>query len=356
MIYFFVLFTILGLCYLFEHAKISKKSKWIYWFVPSAIIILAFFSMQRGASGTDNLRFYEPYYYKYIVGGMKYSGKEYGYYLLCKLLYKINPTYKFELFGISSVIWSAFFFGTLKYDSKTKKSVLFLTLFLFCFYLAPSFNIMRQTLAASVVYVSYFYLIQRKPIKYIICILIATMFHTTAIVLLPMYFVISNENRKGYTLKNTLINVAIFLSPFIFIYSFDFLINLSIFEKYKTIYGETISLDIRPTRLIARIPLYILEIYLFVKTKRKMTVREIFWGEIVILEAMSIVLGFYSTWAYRLMYYFSFGHPLFVMESTTVLHGKNRKTIFFICGLYFIVYFTVFHGILKYDQIFPYNP
>ena len=54
-----------------------------------------------------------------------------------------------------------------------------------------SFNVMRQIMAVSIVIWSIRYIEQRKFIKYVIVIMIAATFHTSAIFMLPMYFLLN---------------------------------------------------------------------------------------------------------------------------------------------------------------------
>lgn len=65
------------------------------------------------------------------------------------------------------------------------------TLFLFItmgFY-ALQFNIIRQMLAVAIVLYSIKYIQEKKIIKYILCILVAYLCHSTAIIMIPFYFI-----------------------------------------------------------------------------------------------------------------------------------------------------------------------
>jgi len=54
-----------------------------------------------------------------------------------------------------------------------------------------SFNITRQIIAAAIVFASSRYLYQRNFVKYFFCILIAALFHKTALVMLIFYFILN---------------------------------------------------------------------------------------------------------------------------------------------------------------------
>lgn len=87
-----------------------------------------------------------------------------------------------------------------------------------------SFGAIRQALSSAFVVMSFPYLMRRKFWKYLICVLIASMFHVTSLVMLPMYFVLSR--------KVSILNTAIIAIVSVVVrYSYDFIFD--ILEVYK---------------------------------------------------------------------------------------------------------------------------
>lgn len=80
------------------------------------------------------------------------------------------------------------------------------------FYLM-SLTIIRQYIAISIVFFSLKYIVDRNFFKYFILITIASIFHTTALVTLPMYFLYRVKFTKIFSL--IIIFLSIFISPFL---------------------------------------------------------------------------------------------------------------------------------------------
>ena len=60
-----------------------------------------------------------------------------------------------------------------------------------------SFNIIRQTLVTAIFLFSIRFIVRKEPIKYVICILIASTFHKTALVYLLVYFLVNIKISKS---------------------------------------------------------------------------------------------------------------------------------------------------------------
>lgn len=89
-----------------------------------------------------------------------------------------------------------------------------LSIFLFIAFgmLANSFNIMRQWMAASILFAGRKYVIDKQFLKYLIVVLIASCFHQTAIIMIPFYFIVrmkGNDKFRFFIIFLTII-VAIF--------------------------------------------------------------------------------------------------------------------------------------------------
>ena len=201
----------------------------------NAITILAAF---RGNTGTDTLKFYEPFYEKYILYGSKYQGIEFGFYWLCKFGYALFNSFEGVLFTIATVIWFNFFY-VIKYFKNLKINLVIYSIFLISFYMGPSMNIMRQLVATSFFLIAITKILEHKLWQYIVWIIVASLFHTSAIILLPIYFLYVDIENKKY--KNFFFTLMICLLPVIFFLFFKVVINIPIFSKYKSIYGENLT-------------------------------------------------------------------------------------------------------------------
>ncbi|WP_350020182.1 EpsG family protein [Priestia flexa] len=111
---------------------------------------------------------------------------------------------------------------------KNSKNVyLSIYLFITLMYYYSSMNILRQYIAVSIIVFGYEYVKERKFIRYLFSIIVASFFHTTAVMAIFIYFL--------YTLKFSFKRVLLFLVYtlviyFMFVPFFNFIIDL--FPRY----------------------------------------------------------------------------------------------------------------------------
>ena len=90
------------------------------------------------------------------------------------------------------------------------------------------FNGARQAIAASIISVALIYLVEKKLLKYIIVVLIASSFHSTAIIMVPFYFLLNFKYSK--------INLTIYaIGSFVSLYYLSLFLSVfdsSTFERY----------------------------------------------------------------------------------------------------------------------------
>ena len=111
---------------------------------------------------------------------------------------------------------------TVLYKCKNKISFAISLLCYLCIFYGRTFNILRQALALSIVFYAINNLIDNKEKKFIICVLIATLFHFTAIfalIILPIKKICySNNNRKNiyvFIVITASILITIYIEPVI---------------------------------------------------------------------------------------------------------------------------------------------
>ena len=111
---------------------------------------------------------------------------EIGYVLLVKAISLLtnNPNYMFviisfiTLFGICVFVY--------KYSSIKWMSIL---LFISLGFYYTSFNMIRQFIAIAIVMLSYKYLIEKNFLKFFMIVLCASLFHMSALIFIPFYFI-----------------------------------------------------------------------------------------------------------------------------------------------------------------------
>lgn len=127
---------------------------------------------------------------------------------------------------------------TIKYGVMKRYSVniyFSLLLYLVSVFIIFDINGLRQGLALSFVMLSLHFVVQRKPLYYLLCVVFATLIHESAIIFLPFYWVahipFSFRKRIVYTL--VAISIAILLSWFMSRYGCSLLAHFSSFYSER---------------------------------------------------------------------------------------------------------------------------
>lgn len=129
---------------------------------------------------------------------------------------------KLSMFIICSIVTIALYIYTIrKYSPSFVFSVL---LYVFVGSWHGSFNAMRQYLAAAILFVGHRYLYDRKLLKYLLVVFLATAFHKTAVVMLPVYFLVGRK----ISLKNITLCILMVIA---IRYGYDFLFSTMSFLK-----------------------------------------------------------------------------------------------------------------------------
>ena len=221
-IYFF--FMALSLVsYLTPRLRDSSRWFWAY------NIIMAFFLCFGYMCGSD-WRTYEPFYNEIDLSHLFENNRtEPGYYL-----YMLPWRFLDVSFWSYFIITKLLIFISISYIiRKYADDIQYLTWFVFlpqAGFFTFIDNPMRNAIAAAIFFISVKYIIKRNFKKYLICCLLASSFHATALVLPPLYFILYRHiSTKAYIItflivfvffgipglfENILINVG-GINPFI---------------------------------------------------------------------------------------------------------------------------------------------
>lgn len=156
-----------------------------------------------------------------------YTG-EYGYWILNWLLHFVSDKYMVLLVVIAVVVVGCYQLTIVKYSLNHLISFfVFMTMGFYTFF----FNGARQGIACAIYALAIGPLFDRNLIKYLGLVLLASLFHKTAIMTLPVYFVFNKDN----TIKT---NLLIFLIGVAGAYFFQNFVDLGkIFDERYQYYG-----------------------------------------------------------------------------------------------------------------------
>lgn len=188
-IYLFLIISSMCIYLLNKYMKnetIEKTLTFILFF------ILFIISAIRKHVGTD----YGTYQYVYTsIKDREYDkeGMEIGYFYLNKLVYNLFGG-EYAIFIITSLIIIVLTYITIK---KFSVDPIFSGILFMCLLYITGFNIIRQHIAVAIIFYSLRYC--ETKIKWIIPIIIASLFHITSLFVIPFYFIAKlNLNRKYY--------------------------------------------------------------------------------------------------------------------------------------------------------------
>lgn len=123
-----------------------------------------------------------------------------------------------SLFIATSFFQIIFFFG-----GHLNKRLLFLlplsSFFLVTYLLGTMNNVMRQYIAFMIIFCGTTFIFKRSVIRYSLTIFLASLFHKSAIVLLPFYYIVNRDNIfKGRVMQYILIGISFILGKVLLSY------------------------------------------------------------------------------------------------------------------------------------------
>lgn len=160
------------------------KPKAIIPLMLSAFILLIFASLKDVSVGTDSMNYYNYFMnVKELKHEIFYSGIQRGWYYFNLFFYYIG-SYNIFLF----ICYTIVFTGLSIYIQRTSQNnILPILLFVLLYFYCSSLNVMRQYIALGVYLIALTYL-DKDKVKYIIWVLVASLFHYSAIFCLVLLF------------------------------------------------------------------------------------------------------------------------------------------------------------------------
>lgn len=229
-----------------QHAsKYYKKNKWIFLFL--SIIVLAIPSLFAGFRGSEVGTDVEVYAlpeftaslrYKNISDYLEWTGTDIGFAVLAWLCANLFNSFNVFLIIIELLQLFPIYIVAMKLKDKAEPWLVVFTFF--CLHYIVGFNIMRQSMAASFVLLAYVLMKEKRIVQMILSILIAQLFHSTAIVGYALIYAISFVFRMKNKYFRFLITGVVAIVAILILSSWEavasLLINSGMFqvEKFQT--------------------------------------------------------------------------------------------------------------------------
>ena len=206
---------ILTLLFIMFWIWVEKKSlnRNAFWFPLSILVLFASFRSYRVGTDTGT-------YVRNFINQLDYhyfdfrDGVEFGYQLIEYLLLRFTNNYFWLFFVTSFIVVFCYLYVFKKYSKDYIASVyVFITLGTYTFF----FNGLRQGLAMAIFALAIPYLIKRNFFKYILICILASFFHTTALLMIPFYLLVNLNVKLLYKLVATFLG-SLILSKFLITY------------------------------------------------------------------------------------------------------------------------------------------
>lgn len=276
--------------------------------------------------------------YQYY-GGQEYSsiiqnykiGDPIGYYLFAKWAASFGSERWF-------FFWLAFIslFPPMLYFLREWEDASELPLMLFMYFFGPyifAFSAIKQGVAIGMLIFSLTYVTRRKFLRFLLCIIIACTFHSTAMVFIPMYFLL-NRDMELSTWKRAAILIAVVLV----------MVNLESvlsgvmggrFEGYalETVYGRNRSFWLYSLLAVV--------FFLYRKVLKQIDLRNDLLVLMMIIGAMCQFLGFSNAFAKRIGEYFAFSQVFLLPQMMFLFNERSQKVAQTLLCIYVVAMFLI---------------
>ena len=274
-----------------------------------------------------------------------FYNSEFGYTFLNVLISFFTENRYIFILIITLIIYICLFISLRKYTENYPLAVvLFMGLWFFF-----TFTYLRQVLAATIVWLSIQYVIERKLWKFLVVFLIGFSMHNSAIIFFPLYFIPLRKFSPKLIVGVMLFLLLLGLSP----------LPNSLFEVY-----ESSSIVERHAEYNAsgdlRIP-YILEafffLYLILKSYKYIPADK---SHVVLLNMALIFCGILLLFVRsenggRLSWYYMIGIIATITSICTYKTNIQNKIPLFLIGLSLFLYIRIYTGWQVYLNLYPYK-
>ncbi len=337
-------------------AQEEHKNLGFYFFSLLAILIPSILAGCRDYSiGTDVLTYGNYVFFSAAKNADLFS-------LMGKYVTEIDPGYLVLNWLIarfvSDVHWFYFFFEFLVlilfykslYDNREKIQLWLGWFCLLTLFYSDTLNALRQSLAMAIILCGSKYIFNKKFLKYLAVVLVATLCHNTAIICILFYFIAK--------LKSTVSRTALVIASIVVMLFYQNVILLLVqvgaltskFLRYTS--GAQISFLLNP--FLIRLPVLLLILFFY-----KKYVNNDQWGHflflMLILDLVFSQIRSADAALYRVSLYFGVYKIIAYPKLVNALTGNGRHIVEFVLFLFLIILWYYQIVIAGNNQVYPYT-
>jgi hypothetical protein len=346
MIEFFIIIS--GIIAFVSIFKEIKNKFFIFWMFT---LFLIFFDGLRWEMGVDWKN-----YFKLFNNAHEYSfsGFEPGYRLYTKIFRNVTSSYPVYLFVTTAFIYITIFYTVFKITNLSFLSLFYLTAII------PWWSgSIRQMIAVSFFTLALKAIFERKKIKFIVFVLTAVMFHTSAIFFLPIYWLYG----QSLITLSFIFFFLLFLSFFSqnLIKYLDFITKIYNYNRsYERYLGGNLPGSNPTLGFLRKILSLIGSFYFIYIVKISKNLKNVLWNKIkftFFLSSLSIIFYYIGTYhientSSRLdLYTGTISFAIFIGLLEKFYYKKSNKIL-----LYFFVLFLVVVYYLRLEHMSLFHP
>ncbi len=354
MLPYYILVGIPFFCSLFSYINqdelhIKKKNYEVIVFFALYFIILSLRDITIGVDLTSYSYYYEQ------IGNIQWNdlknyNLEFGYVLLNKIIYSLGFDFNFFLSIVALIVCIP---TAYLYKKESDDGVITILLYLTSTSIfVLNFSGLRQVIAITFAVPAYYAVKNKKLIRFLIFVFLASLFHISAWIMVAMYpaYRIKIEKRGLFVIAPILLLIFIFRIPI-----FNFLLQF-LSDKYQDLYGKTTQTG--AVMMIILLGLFVVFSFVFTDEEK---IDDDTNGLRVFL-IISFALQLFSTVHYiamRFNYYYLLFLPITI---TKVMSNSNKqdKSFVMIIKIIFVLFFTFYFFYSAYMdedilQVFPYK-
>lgn len=315
---------------IFSLPQLNKKYPfWIF-----SLFCLFLFMSLRYNYGNDYMNYYNAH--TLINEGSWAWGNN-------NILYRIlNNTFSnfFVMVTVISIFYLVTIGSLIKFNLSSKYYWLALLILLINPYLfLVQLSSIRQTISICFFIISSFFIIKKQFIPYIICILLALGMHSSAIVLLPIYFIIGEKKiTKKYVLYLLVILGILLFTPIFDLIVVNILKYLP--EHYLSYYKENLTNSISSAILSGIYLLFILF------NLNKLEGKEMVYGKLSLIATILSLLAIKLSMITRIGMYFDIFLIITIPQILSKMDNKLLKFLWVILlfSIYILRYYSFFNN------------
>lgn len=320
--YLILLLIILLLIILYQGSTRGKKI--ILFMMGFILVVVAGLRFHVGTDYSVYMRNYQ-YYKVASISGLRYAGV----YIVGHLAKYIRDDYATWFFLMSVITVGLSMYAINKYSYTVATSIL-LYLFLGCWH--NSFNVVKQCAAIAIILVGQKFLFEKKFFYWMVICIIASTFHISALLMIPVYFLVTREINIKQIVLISAIGIIIALSYEVLFNVMKLLKNLDELDVSQSV----VTRGVNTIRVCVNFAPVLLA-FMFYKTNTD--VRYKVWTNFSILNAVLYLASMKSVYLTRFCLYTDVFNMFFI--PCAIRHSGfkfNRKLIWTSCMVLYMMF------------------